>query len=116
MTGGQAWANLHYLLGLRALGHDVYYLEDVGPWSQTYDWQTQSNTESLDYPAEFIGRALAPHGFGDNWIYRTSDDSRGMSLSRLLPLCEMRRLAADPGSTDARVARGVRCTAPPGVH
>ena len=30
VTGGQAWANLHYLLGLRALGHDVYYVEDVG--------------------------------------------------------------------------------------
>jgi len=28
--GGQAWAILQYLLGFRALGHDVYYLEDCG--------------------------------------------------------------------------------------
>ena len=51
VTGGQTWANLHYLLGLRALGHDVYYLEDVGQWSETYDWHNQCNTASLDYPA-----------------------------------------------------------------
>jgi hypothetical protein len=88
VTGGQAWANLHYLLGLRALGHDVYYLEDVGQWSETYDWQNQCNTASLDYPANYIDSALAAHGFGDKWIYRTSDDSRGMSLGRFYELCE----------------------------
>jgi hypothetical protein len=88
VTGGQAWANLHYLLGLRALGHDVYYLEDVGQWSVSYDWQNECNTDSLDYPANYINRALAAHGFGEKWIYRTTDDSRGMSLARFYELCE----------------------------
>ena len=32
--GGQVWATLQYLLGLRALGHEVVYLEDCGPESQ----------------------------------------------------------------------------------
>jgi len=88
VTGGQTWANLHYLLGLRALGHDVYYLEDVGEWSETYDWENQCNTNSLDHPAHYIDRALAPHGFADKWIYRTSDESRGMGLERFYSLCE----------------------------
>src|SRR5215204_5824560 len=70
VTGGQAWANLHYLLGLRALGHDAYYLEDVGQWSETYDWQTQCNTNSLDHPADFIHQAHERHGFGEKWMYR----------------------------------------------
>jgi hypothetical protein len=98
VTGGQAWANLHYLLGLRALGHDVYYLEDVGQWSETYDWQNQCNTASLDYPANYIDRALAAHGFGDKWIYRTSDDSRGMNLAQFYELC---------GNADLMLIRGV---------
>ena len=88
VTGGQAWANLHYLLGLRALGHDVYYLEDVGHWSETYDWQTQCNTSSLDHPASYIERVLAAHGFADKWIYSTTDESRGMILAQLRELCD----------------------------
>ena len=36
--GGQAWAAMQYLLGLRALGHDVYYLEDCGAESWVYHW------------------------------------------------------------------------------
>jgi hypothetical protein len=87
VTGGQAWANLHYLLGLRALGHDVYYVEDVGDWSETYDWQTQCNTNSLDHPAGFIREVLDRHGFADRWIYRTTNDCRGMSPAQLQQLC-----------------------------
>ena len=88
VTGGQTWANLHYLLGLRALGHDAYYLEDVGEWSETYDWRTQCNTNSLDHPANYIDHALSAHGFGNKWIYRTNDDCRGMSIAQFGELCE----------------------------
>ena len=28
--GGVTWCSLMYLLGLRALGHDVFYIEDTG--------------------------------------------------------------------------------------
>ena len=31
--GGVAWDYLQYLLGFRALGHDVWYLEDTGAWA-----------------------------------------------------------------------------------
>jgi hypothetical protein len=87
VTGGQAWANLHYLLGLRALGHDVYYLEDVGDWSETYDWQSQCNTSALDHPARFINDSLAPFGFGQRWTFRTTDDARGIPLTDYDELC-----------------------------
>jgi hypothetical protein len=97
-TGGQTWANLHYLLGLRALGHDVYYLEDMGDESYTYDWQAQVITTALDYPASYVARALGEYGFGDKWIYRTTNEARGMSLEQLRDLC---------GSADLLIIRGV---------
>ena len=50
--GGQAWATLQYLLGLRALGHEVYYLEDCGHSSWVYNWEKAEWTTELDYPAE----------------------------------------------------------------
>jgi hypothetical protein len=98
VTGGQAWANLQYLLGLRALGHEVYYLEDVGDWSSTYDWEAGQPTESLDYPANYIQAALAEHGLGDRWIYRAGSQTRGRSLSELRDLCQ---------AADLLVIRGV---------
>jgi hypothetical protein len=98
VTGGQAWANLNYLLGLRALGHDAYYIEDVGDWSETYDWQTQCNTTSLDLPAAFIRDSLTPYQYGDRWTYRTTDDCRGMSSRQLSELC---------AAADLLIIRGV---------
>ena len=50
-VGGQAWAYMHYLAGLQALGHDVYYLEDCGGESWVYNWDEQHLTTDLDYPA-----------------------------------------------------------------
>jgi hypothetical protein len=29
---GVAWQTLHYLEGLRRLGHDVHYVENTGEW------------------------------------------------------------------------------------
>jgi hypothetical protein len=98
VTGGQAWANLHYLLGLRALGHEAYYLEDVGSWSETYDWQSQENTTSMDYPARFINDSLTPYGFGDRWAYRSTDEGRGIPLANLKELCR---------AADLLIVRGV---------
>lgn len=48
--GGNAWSDLQYLLGLRALGHDVFYLEECGLESWVYNWQTEQFTTELDYP------------------------------------------------------------------
>ena len=65
--GGVAWCSLMYLLGLRRLGHDVWYLEDTGECN--YD--PAANTLATDpaYALETIRRTLEPHGFGDRWCY-----------------------------------------------
>lgn len=85
--GGQAWAGLQYLLGLRALGHDVYYLEDCGQSSWVYDWDKEEWTHELDYPAAYVRACLSPFGFGDCWIYRDNYRSLGIALDRFQDIC-----------------------------
>jgi hypothetical protein len=85
--GGQAWAVLQYLIGLRALGHEVCYLEDCGDCSYVYDWGKQEWTYELDYPAAYVHACLAPFSLGDAWIYRTNAGSRGLPLDAFLDFC-----------------------------
>jgi len=85
--GGQAWAVLQYLLGFRALGHEVYYLEDCGRSSWVYIWETEEWTHELDYPARYVNACLAPFGLGDRWIYRDNYRSLGVPLPEFLEIC-----------------------------
>jgi len=85
--GGQAWASLQYLLGLRALGHEVYYLEDCGRSSWVYIWEKEDWTHELDYPAAYVHACLEPFGFGDRWIYRDNYRSLGVPLEKFLDVC-----------------------------
>ena len=86
-TGGQAWANMQYLLGLMKLGHEVYYLEDIGDTAKTWNWETQEWTTDPSWPAKYIQSCLEPVGLGDRWIYRSQESSRGIALSRFQEIC-----------------------------
>jgi hypothetical protein len=86
--GGVTWCSLMYLLGLRALGHDVFYVEDTGEC--VYD--PVLNTRSLDpsYGTNYIHQSLDPYGFGDRWSFVNYDGGyygRGAE--------EVRRFAAE---------------------
>jgi hypothetical protein len=86
--GGVTWCSLMYLLGLRALGHDVFYIEDTGEC--VYD--PVQNTRSTDpsYGTQYIHRSLEPYGLGDRWTFVNYDGSyHGRSAD------EVRRFAAD---------------------
>jgi hypothetical protein len=86
-VAGHAWVNLQYLLGFRALGCDVYYLEDCGEASWVYNWQRQELTDDLEYPGAFLHRALAPFGLQDRWMYRAGDRLLGMSPGEMRRVC-----------------------------
>ena len=90
--GGQAWATLQYLLGFRALGHQVYYLEDCGRSSWVYRWEQEDWTHELDYPAAYVDACLKPFGLGDRWIYRDNYRSLGMPLEEFLGVCDRAEL------------------------
>jgi hypothetical protein len=71
--GGVTWCSLMYLLGLRALGHEVFYIEDTGEC--IYD--PEQNTRAVDpsYGLRYIDAALRPHGLGDAWSFVNYDGS-----------------------------------------
>lgn len=85
--GGQAWANMQYLAGLRSLGHDVVYVEDCGESSWVYDWQAGDWTTDISYPAAYVRACLEAVGFGDRWMYRAGNASEGMPLADFLEIC-----------------------------
>jgi hypothetical protein len=95
--GGNAWSDLQYLLGLRALGHEVFYLEDCGAESWVYNWETEEHTTDLNYPSDYVQACLKPLGFETQWIYRAGECSVGRSLDQFLEICSQ---------TDLMIVRG----------
>ena len=69
--GGVTWCSLMYLLGLRALGHDVLYIEDTGEC--IYDPEQNSLSVDPTYGTRYIHAALAPFGLGDRWSFVNYD-------------------------------------------
>jgi hypothetical protein len=72
--GGVTWDYIQYLLGFRALGHDVWYLEDSGAWP--YDPVRQTYGEDSTYNTTYLQGIMTEFGFGDRWIYRNGADGK----------------------------------------
>ena len=70
--GGVTWDYIQYLLGFRALGHDVWYLEDSGSWP--YDPIRQTLTEDCAYNVNYLRGMMTEFGFDDRWVYRNGAD------------------------------------------
>ena len=56
--GGYAWQAAHYLLGLRALGHDVWFYEDTGHYAPAYNPQANEFGEQYAYGIAAAGIML----------------------------------------------------------
>lgn len=84
-SGGQAWAYMQYLAGLKDLGHDVYYLEDC---PARFVWDNGHKVTDIDSRAKFIGDCLELIGLEDRWIVRAGDDSKGMAVSDFRDICK----------------------------
>jgi hypothetical protein len=65
---GVTYQFLHYLIGLRRLGYDPYYLEDSGRW--IYDPRINDLSPDATGNIEAVLPALQAHGFGDRWAFR----------------------------------------------
>src|ERR1700674_4777074 len=85
---GVTWCSLMYLLGLRALGHEVFYIEDTGEC--VYDPVQNTRATDPHYGTSYIHSALEPFGLGDRWSFVNYDGSyHGQSAD------QVRRYAAD---------------------
>src|SRR5712691_9996965 len=65
---GVTWQFLHYLIGLRRLGYDPYYVEDSGRW--VYDPRIDDLTGAADGNIAAVAPVLDAHGFAGHWAFR----------------------------------------------
>jgi hypothetical protein len=75
---------LHYMMGLRRLGWEVWYVEDSGAWP--YDPARRSTSADPRASIARVANELDRHGFGGRWIYRCAIPevtSFGMSRMKL---------------------------------
>lgn len=81
---GVVWQVLHYLEGLRRLGHDVTYVEDTATWP--YDPERDTVTDDAGPAARRLGALFERFGFENRWAYRNGakpEELFGMSAQAL---------------------------------
>lgn len=70
--GGVIWDYLQYLLGFRALGHEVLYLEDSGAWP--YDPVAGTITDDCSFALKSLKRIFTDFDLAESWVYRNGAD------------------------------------------
>ena len=65
---GVTFQFLHFLLGLRRLGYDPYYIEDSGRW--IYDPRLNDLSPDASGNIAAVLPMLQAHGLGDRWAFR----------------------------------------------
>jgi len=80
---GVAWQAVHHLLGFRALGWDVHYVEDSG--APPYDPRSGGVAADCRYAVDYVARVMRRFGFEDRWVYLdlASGETHGLSRARL---------------------------------
>ncbi|NEQ05170.1 MAG: hypothetical protein F6K37_04010 [Moorea sp. SIO4E2] len=84
---GVTYQFLHYLIGLRRLGYDPYYVEDSGRW--VYNPRLNDLTPDAIENIQQIVPILEAHGFGERWAFRGNypeGQCYGMTESDILKL------------------------------
>lgn len=86
-TGGATWDYIQYPLGLKKLGHDVYYIEDTRQYplfqSDGKDWNDASGC------IQYLKDMMEAFGLKDKWAYRdiASGKCYGMTQEKVDKLC-----------------------------
>jgi hypothetical protein len=75
-VAGVAWQTLHYLIGLRRLGYDAYYVEATGIWPYN------AVADDCTFPVHYIRDLMDRFGFEGKWAYCAAhSDGRCYGLS-----------------------------------
>jgi hypothetical protein len=101
---GFFWHYMSYVMGLRALGHDVWYIEDSG--DDVWGWDTVANAPdpALAAGVRFLEQEMAYRGLGRRWAVRVVPHglTHGMTAAEV-----------DDVLAAADVFVNVSCVAPP---
>ncbi len=102
--GGLVWHHLQYIMGLAALGHDVYFIEDSGDslWC-CYDPTRHLTDTDPTYGLQLARRAFESVGLGGRWAYYDAHTSRwlGPCADRILSICATADLVLNLGGVAA---------------
>src|SRR4051794_933033 len=66
--GGMIWQVLHYLIPLRRMGFDVWYVEDSDELG--YDPQSFERSAECETNIERLHEVMDAVGLGDRWVFR----------------------------------------------
>src|SRR5947207_53482 len=84
---GVTYQFLHYLIGLRRLGYDPYYVEDSGRW--VYDPRLNDLSPDAAGNVAAVALLLTAHGFDRRWAFRGAypdGQCYGMTAGEILQL------------------------------
>jgi hypothetical protein len=84
---GVTYQFLHYLIGLRRLGYDVFYVEDSGRW--IYDPRINDLSPDASANVQAVAPVLEREGFAGRWAFRGNypeGRSFGMTEAEILRL------------------------------
>jgi hypothetical protein len=85
---GVIWQHVHYIVGLRLLGHEVYYIEDSA--RLPYNPETFEVNDDFDYAAHLLARLSVEFDFRDRWAfcarYLKGNPTAGLSLGKIRQL------------------------------
>src|SRR5438093_5846281 len=84
LLGGVTWDYLQVVLGMKRLGHDVYYIEDSGEWPYNFDGGPSGNDWVVHDPTpnvEHLASVMAEFGLSTNWAYRFPTKPEWFGLS-----------------------------------
>jgi hypothetical protein len=83
LGGMLSWV-LQYLLGLKKLGHDVYFVEKYGYDLSCYNPVTNTMSDDCSYGLSVVSGLLSRFGFGDRWCYvEKGDEYHGISKKQI---------------------------------
>jgi len=87
--GGMAWHHLQYVMGLRDLGHDVFFLEDSDDYWSCFDPSTGELGTDPGYGLRFAASTFDRVGLGERWAYHDAHAGRwcGPAAADALELC-----------------------------
>jgi hypothetical protein len=84
LLGGVTWDYVNFLVGLKRLGHDVYYVEDSGEWPYNFDggpsgndWVAHDPMPTVNYLAEVMNE----FGLSSKWAYHFPIKCKWFGLS-----------------------------------
>lgn len=85
---GVIWQHIHYIVGLKKLGHDVFYIEDSA--RLPYNPETMEVNNEFDYASRVLGQLAEEFDFKRRWSfcarYLPGNPTVGLSLTKIREL------------------------------